>query len=105
MDAVQEGRPDTVRMTAVHGECELITLERKLAGLLQPCDLIQTLSQMLVLSREVDQSIVITVDRPGTIVLTCRSVRGRRVTLGLDAPADIHIWREELAKKDAAKVA
>jgi carbon storage regulator len=47
---------------------------------------------MLVLSRRNGQRIVI----DGRITLTVISVRGRQVRLGIEAPAEVRVRREEL---------
>ena len=47
---------------------------------------------MLILSRKSNESIVI----GGNIRITVASVRGRYVRLGIEAPADVKIFREEL---------
>ena len=47
---------------------------------------------MLVLSRRNDEQIVI----GGEIVVTVMSVQGNRVQIGIDAPRDMSILREEL---------
>jgi carbon storage regulator len=48
---------------------------------------------MLVLSRRVGERVVI----GETIVLTVVEVDSRRVRLGIEAPPDVPIWREELS--------
>lgn len=47
---------------------------------------------MLVLSRKPDQTIVIGSD----IVVTVMSVRSQRVKIGIQAPSDVRILRQEL---------
>lgn len=47
---------------------------------------------MLVLSRMKNESIIINDD----IVVTVREVVGNRVTLGIEAPRNIPIWRGEV---------
>jgi len=47
---------------------------------------------MLVLSRQLDQSIVIAHD----VVVTVLDVRGDKVRLGIEAPAEIPIHRREV---------
>jgi carbon storage regulator len=47
---------------------------------------------MLVLSRKPGEEVVI----GGTIRLTVVAIRGNQVRLGVTAPADVPIWREEL---------
>lgn len=47
---------------------------------------------MLVLSRKPGESIVI----DGRITVTINRVSGNRVTVGIDAPSDVHILRGEL---------
>lgn len=51
---------------------------------------------MLVLSRKVGERVVIG-DR---IVVTVLEVKGRQVRLGFEAPANVQIWRGELAFHD-----
>ena len=48
---------------------------------------------MLVLTRKPNERIVIAKE----IVVRILDVAGGRVRLGIDAPADIPIWREEVA--------
>jgi len=47
---------------------------------------------MLVLSRRLKEEIVI----DGNIRVVVLSISGNRVRLGIDAPADVTIWRDEL---------
>lgn len=47
---------------------------------------------MLVLSRKVGEKIVI----GDNITITVSRIAGNRVTLGIDAPSDVHILRGEL---------
>jgi carbon storage regulator len=48
---------------------------------------------MLVLSRKVGQRILV----PGSnLVVTVVSVKGNRVRLGVSAPADVAVYREEV---------
>ena len=54
---------------------------------------------MLVLSRKIGEKIVINDD----IVLTLVDIRGDKVRLGIDAPRDIPIHRQEVAEAIAAK--
>ncbi len=49
---------------------------------------------MLVLSRKVGERIVI----GETVVLTVLEANGRRIRLGIEAPPDVSIWREELSE-------
>ena len=49
---------------------------------------------MLVLSRKKNESIVI----GGCITVTVVDIRGDKVRLGIDAPRDIPVHREEIAK-------
>jgi carbon storage regulator len=53
---------------------------------------------MLVLSRKVGERMLI----GGTIVLTVLEANGRRIRLGIEAPPDVPIWREELAPSPGA---
>ena len=48
---------------------------------------------MLVLSRKVGEKIVIGDD----VVITVLSSRGDQVRIGIEAPRDVTVWREELA--------
>ena len=50
---------------------------------------------MLVLSRKVNEKIVI----DGGIVLTVVKIEGGQVRLGIEAPSDVKILREEIADK------
>ena len=56
---------------------------------------------MLVLSRKKNESVVIN----GNIKVTIIEVRGDKVRLGIDAPQDIAIHREEIAAAIAEKEA
>ena len=47
---------------------------------------------MLVLSRHVNQAIVI----DGQIKVTIVEIRGDKIRLGIEAPKDVAVWREEL---------
>jgi len=47
---------------------------------------------MLVLSRKIGERMMI----GETIVLTILEVNGRRVRLGIEAPPDVAVWRDEL---------
>jgi carbon storage regulator len=55
---------------------------------------------MLVLSRRAGESVVI----DGGIRITIVEVRGKQIRLGIDAPKEVPVWREELAavRKTAA---
>ena len=50
---------------------------------------------MLVLSRKARESIVV-----GDSVITVLSIKGRCVRIGIEAPADTHIVRQELQDRD-----
>ncbi len=50
---------------------------------------------MLVLTRKVEQGILI----DGNIVVKILSIEGGRVKLGIDAPKDVQILRDELTKR------
>jgi len=50
---------------------------------------------MLVLSRKANEKIVI----DGGIVLTVVKIEGGQVRLGIEAPSDVKILREEIAAK------
>ena len=49
---------------------------------------------MLVLSRRKRQAIVI-----GDITVTVLRIDGDRVKIGIDAPEDVEIWRDEILNK------
>jgi carbon storage regulator len=55
---------------------------------------------MLVLSRRTDESIII----DQRITITILEVRGDKIRLGIDAPKDIPVLREELSAKGTATV-
>jgi carbon storage regulator len=57
-------------------------------------------STMLVLSRKSDESIVI----DERITITILEIRGNQIRLGIQAPKEIAVMREELIGLDAAKV-
>jgi len=48
---------------------------------------------MLVLSRKVGERLLI----GETIVLTILEARGQRIRLGIEAPPEVPIWREEVS--------
>lgn len=50
---------------------------------------------MLVLARKEGQRVMIGHD----IVVTVVAIRGTSVRLGIEAPADVDIWREEILRK------
>ena len=54
---------------------------------------------MLLLSRKADERIVIGDD----IVITIVNIRGDKVRIGIDAPKDVAVDRQEVARKKAAK--
>lgn len=56
---------------------------------------------MLVLSRKVGERVVI----DGGITVVVTRVVGNRVTLGIDAPASVHVLRGELAEERPLAVA
>ncbi len=53
---------------------------------------------MLVLSRKPDESLVI----DGGIRVTVLGVRGGQIRLGIEAPKDVRVFREELLAADPA---
>ena len=55
---------------------------------------------MLVLSRKTDESIII----DERITITILEVRGDKIRIGIDAPKEIPIRREELLVRGAAAV-
>lgn len=50
---------------------------------------------MLILTRRVDEALVI----GENITVTILSVKGNQVRIGVDAPRDVTVHREELAQK------
>jgi carbon storage regulator len=54
---------------------------------------------MLVLMRRTDETILIGPDVRVTVI----RVRGRQVTLGIEAPDNVEIWREELVEDNASE--
>ena len=50
---------------------------------------------MLILTRRVDESLVI----GDNVTVTILGVKGNQVRIGVDAPRDVAVHREELAKK------
>ena len=55
---------------------------------------------MLVLSRKTDERIII--DEP--ITITILEVRGDKIRIGIEAPKEVPVLREELLVKDTAPV-
>ena len=51
---------------------------------------------MLILTRRINESLVIGDDVTATIL----GVKGNQVRIGVDAPRDVSVHREELAHKD-----
>ncbi len=54
---------------------------------------------MLVLSRHENETIVI----DGRIKVTIVEIRGDRIKLGIEAPKEVGVWREELVVRSSAK--
>jgi carbon storage regulator len=52
---------------------------------------------MLVLSRKECESIII----DGHIKLTVVEIRGDKIRLGIEAPQEVNVWREELSTRSA----
>jgi carbon storage regulator len=52
---------------------------------------------VLVLSRRIGECIVI----DGNITVTVIEVRGQQIRLGIEAPKEVPVWREEVAVRDA----
>lgn len=55
---------------------------------------------MLVLSRKVGQSIII----DGCIVITVSDIGGQKVSIGVSAPSDVRVDREEIHNRRCAIV-
>jgi len=51
---------------------------------------------MLILTRRVNESLIIELPSRETIKVTVTSLIGNQVRLGTEAPEDVHIVREEL---------
>ena len=51
---------------------------------------------MLILTRRINESLVIGDD----VTVTILGVKGNQVRIGVDAPRDVSVHREELAQKD-----
>ena len=54
---------------------------------------------MLILTRRVDESLVI----GDNVTVTVLGVKGNQVRIGVDAPRDVSVQREELAQKQDGK--
>jgi len=54
---------------------------------------------MLILTRRVDESLVI----GDNVTVTILSVKGNQVRIGVDAPRDVTVHREELAQKQDSR--
>ena len=52
---------------------------------------------MLILTRRVDESLVI----GDNVTVTILGVKGNQVRIGVDAPRDVAVHREELAQKQS----
>ena len=50
---------------------------------------------MLILTRKQNESIII----DGDIKITILSTKGQDVKIGIEAPKDVEIWREEIYEK------
>ena len=60
---------------------------------------------MLVLSRRKDERIYATLKTGETIVVTVCDIAGNSVKLGIDAPPEVRILREELLPAEAGRPA
>ena len=60
---------------------------------------------MLVLSRRLEQSIVVAPGTPDEITITVVSLNGERVKLGITAPRHITVHRLEVAQRVAREAA
>ncbi|MCY4611365.1 MAG: carbon storage regulator CsrA [Gammaproteobacteria bacterium] len=56
---------------------------------------------MLILTRKIGESLIID-DR---VTVTVMGLKGNQVRLGIDAPKDIRIYREEIFPRDASNQA
>ena len=54
---------------------------------------------MLILTRRVDESLVI----GDNVTVTILGVKGNQVRIGVDAPRDVTVHREELAQKQDSR--
>ncbi len=54
---------------------------------------------MLILTRRVDESLVI----GDNVTVTILSVKGNQVRIGVDAPRDVTVHREELAQQQDSR--
>ena len=54
---------------------------------------------MLILTRRVDESLVI----GDNVTVTILGVKGNQVRIGVDAPRDVNVHREELAQKQDSR--
>jgi len=54
---------------------------------------------MLILTRKVGESITIA----GSIRVTVQGIRGHQVRLGVEAPAEVPIFRQELLERDRSE--
>lgn len=58
---------------------------------------------MLILTRSVGgHNTLIIQTSDGDIEVSIREVKGGRVTVGIDAPDDVDVWRSEVFDKDEA---
>lgn len=54
---------------------------------------------MLVLSRHADERVFLDVPGVGRIIFTVVAIRGDNVRLGITAPREVQIYREEVAER------
>ncbi len=55
---------------------------------------------MLILGRKVGQRLVL----GNGVVVTVAAIRGKQVRLGIEAPEDVAVWREEVAQDGRGEV-
>jgi carbon storage regulator len=55
---------------------------------------------MLVLNRRTDEALVI----DGNIKIMVVEIRGNKIRLGIEAPREVQVWREELIGTEIKKV-
>ena len=54
---------------------------------------------MLVLTRKIDQGIIV----DGCVRITVTAIKGERVRIGIEAPPDVRVFREELLQRSGER--